>query len=43
MYSRVAGPLVYKDSGSGDKTYDWVLQFCMLIVGVAGYCDLVGS
>ena len=30
----VAGPLVYKDSGSGDKTFDWVLQFCMLIVAV---------
>jgi len=31
----VAGPLVYKDSGSGDKTFDWVLQFCLLIVGIA--------
>ena len=30
----VAGPLVYKDSGSGDKTYDWVLQFCILIVAL---------
>lgn len=28
------GPLVYKDSGSGDKTFDWVLQFCLLIVAI---------
>ncbi len=30
----VSQPLVYQASGSGDKTYDWVLQFCILIVAV---------
>jgi uncharacterized membrane protein YphA (DoxX/SURF4 family) len=25
-------PLVYAGSGSGDKTYDWVLAFCLLIL-----------
>lgn len=25
-------PLVYTGSGSGDKTYDWVLAFCLLMV-----------
>ncbi len=25
-------PLVYTDSGSGDKTFDWVLVFCLLIL-----------
>src|SRR5580698_3678214 len=25
-------PLVYTDSGSGDKTFDWTLVFCLLIV-----------
>jgi uncharacterized membrane protein YphA (DoxX/SURF4 family) len=24
-------PLVYTDSGSGDKTFDWVLAFCLLV------------
>jgi uncharacterized membrane protein YphA (DoxX/SURF4 family) len=29
-------PLVYTGSGSGDKTFDWVLAFCLLVVaGVA--------
>ncbi len=27
-------PLVYQLSGSGDKTYDWVLQFCFLMVAL---------
>jgi hypothetical protein len=27
-------PLVYAGSGSGDKTYDWVEVFCLLIVAV---------
>jgi uncharacterized membrane protein YphA (DoxX/SURF4 family) len=27
--------LVYKDSGSGDKTWDWVLTFCLLIIAAA--------
>jgi len=25
-------PLVYAGSGSGDKTFDWVLAFCLLVV-----------
>ena len=24
-------PLVYEDSGSGGKTFDWVLAFCLLV------------
>ena len=28
-------PLVYSGSGSGDKTFDWVLAFCLLIVALA--------
>jgi uncharacterized membrane protein YphA (DoxX/SURF4 family) len=31
---RVAPPLVYTDSGSGDKTFDWVLAFCLLVFAV---------
>ena len=27
-------PLVYSGSGSGDKTYDWLEVFCLLIVAV---------
>jgi uncharacterized membrane protein YphA (DoxX/SURF4 family) len=27
-------PLIYTGSGSGDKTFDWVLAFCILIVAV---------
>ena len=27
-------PLVYRESGSGDKIFDWVLLFCMLVVSV---------
>lgn len=30
----VSQPLVYQASGSGDKTYDWVLQFCILVVAL---------
>src|SRR6202035_4673765 len=31
-------PLVYSGSGSGDKTFDWVLAFCLLVIaaGAAG-------
>ncbi|MGO9255379.1 MAG: DoxX family protein [Bryobacteraceae bacterium] len=29
---RVAPPLVYTGSGSGDKTFDWVLAFCLLAI-----------
>jgi hypothetical protein len=28
---RVPTPLVYSDTGSGDKTFDWVLVFCLLV------------
>ena len=31
---RLSTPLVYSDSGSGDKYYDWVLVFCLLIFAV---------
>jgi uncharacterized membrane protein YphA (DoxX/SURF4 family) len=31
---RVAHPLVYSGSGSGDKTFDWVAAFCLLVVAV---------
>jgi hypothetical protein len=31
---RVARPLVYTGSGSGDKTFDWVLAFCLLVFAV---------
>ncbi|KAA6462071.1 DoxX family protein [Acidobacteria bacterium AB60] len=36
-------PLVYSGSGSGDKHYDWVLVFCILIVSVVatGFWSLV--
>src|ERR1700728_5451319 len=25
-------PLVYTGSGSGDKTFDWVLAFCLVVI-----------
>jgi hypothetical protein len=31
---RIAKPLVYIDTGSGDRTFDWVLQFCLLVIAV---------
>ena len=31
---RIKYTLVYKDSGSGDKTFDWVLVFCLFVVAV---------
>jgi len=31
---RVAHPLVYSGSGSGDKTFDWIAAFCLLIFAV---------
>lgn len=31
---RVSKPLVYTGSGSGDKTFDWVLLFCLLVVSL---------
>jgi hypothetical protein len=30
----VSSPLVYKGSGSGDKTFDWVLVFCILCIAL---------
>ena len=30
----VTKPLVYEGSGSGDKTFDWVLAFCLLMFAV---------
>ncbi len=30
----VSQPLVYEGSGSGDKTYDWVLAFCLFVVSI---------
>jgi hypothetical protein len=31
---RVTQPLVYTDSGSGDKTFDWVQAFCLLVFAI---------
>ena len=31
---RVSAPLVYTGSGSGDKTFDWVLASCVLVLAV---------
>lgn len=33
---RVPLPLVYSDSGSGDKTFDWVLDFSLAVIAAAG-------
>ena len=33
---RVKEPLVYTGSGSGDKTFDWVLSFCLLVIATLG-------
>src|SRR5258708_7542444 len=30
----VSTPLIYTGSGSGDKTFDWVLSFCLLFIGL---------
>jgi uncharacterized membrane protein YphA (DoxX/SURF4 family) len=32
----VTSELVIRGSGSGDKTYDWVLVFCLLVLAAAG-------
>src|SRR5262249_49356513 len=32
---RVTQPLIYSGSGSGDKTFDWVLLFCIFVIAVA--------
>src|SRR5580658_8073823 len=34
----VAQPLVYKGSGSGDKTFDWILAFCTLVIAIVATC-----
>jgi uncharacterized membrane protein YphA (DoxX/SURF4 family) len=34
----VTQPLVYKGSGSGDKTFDWVLAFCLMVFAIAATC-----
>ena len=35
---RIGHPLVYTGSGSGDKTFDWVLCFCLLVIALLGTC-----
>jgi uncharacterized membrane protein YphA (DoxX/SURF4 family) len=35
---RVKHDLVYTGSGSGDKTFDWVLAFCLLVIAAAITC-----
>jgi uncharacterized membrane protein YphA (DoxX/SURF4 family) len=30
----ITKPLIYSDTGSGDRTYDWVLLFCELVIAV---------
>ena len=32
---RIKHELVYTGSGSGDKTFDWVLAFCLLVIAAA--------
>jgi uncharacterized membrane protein YphA (DoxX/SURF4 family) len=33
---RYKQPPIYSDSGSGDKVFDWVLTFCLLVLALAG-------
>ena len=33
---RLGSPLIYRGSGSGDKTFDWILAFCLLIFAIIG-------
>lgn len=35
-FFRVTAQLVVTDSGSGDKTFDWVQTFCILILAIVG-------
>jgi hypothetical protein len=30
----ISQPLIYADTGSGDRTYDWVLLFCLLVIAI---------
>src|SRR5260370_56387 len=34
----VSTPLIFTGSGSGDKTFDWVLAFCVLFIAVLASC-----
>jgi len=33
---QVKSPLIFQGSGSGDKTFDWVLSFCLLVLAALG-------
>jgi hypothetical protein len=33
---RVTRPLVYADTGSGDRSFDWIVAFCLLVVAALG-------
>jgi len=35
---RYKQPLIYTGSGSGDKVFDWVLAFCLLVIALAVTC-----
>lgn len=35
---RIKHDLVYTGSGSGDKTFDWILTFCLLVIAAAITC-----
>ena len=35
---RIKHDLVYTGSGSGDKTFDWMLAFCLLVIAAAITC-----
>ena len=39
----ITRPLVYTGSGSGDKTFDWVLAFCLLVIAAAVNLPVVDS
>jgi len=32
----VAAPLAYQDTGSGDRMFDWILAFCILVIAAIG-------
>ena len=33
---RITRPVVYTDTGSGDRTFDWVLLFCLVVTSAIG-------
>ncbi len=35
---RYKQPVVFSGSGSGDKVFDWVLSFCLLVIALAATC-----